>query len=66
MNKRLERVENAKEWLKVVDKRLHDARFDSGDMALFLDNGYIFYVQGFTTKESFDKAINNEKEKVNE
>ena len=66
MNKRLERVENAKNWLKVVENNLHDARFDTGDMALFLDNGYIFYVQGFTTKESFDKTINNEKEKVNE
>lgn len=66
MNKRLERVENAKNWLKVVENSLHDARFDTGDMALFLDNGYIFYVQGFTTKESFDKTINNEKEKVNE
>lgn len=64
MNKRLERVENAKEWLKVVDKRLHDARFDSGDMALFLDNGYIFYVQGFTTRESFDKMMEKNNDSV--
>ena len=61
MNKRLERVEIAKNGLRKIHNELHDARFDGGDMILELDNGYIFFIQGFTTRESFDKAMGDAK-----
>ena len=62
MNKRLERVELAKNGLRTMHNEMHDARFDGGDMVIELNNGYIFFIQGFTTKESFDKAMKEAKD----
>lgn len=63
MNKRLERVENAKIGLYKIIREMHDARFDGGDMLISLEDGTIFFIQGFTTRESFDKAFEKAKEK---
>ena len=54
-------AEIAKNGLRRIHNELHDARFDGGDMLLELDNGYIFFIQGFTTRESFDKAMGEAK-----
>lgn len=63
MNKRLERVKNAQIGLGKMIREMHDARFDGGDMLISLEDGTIFFIQGFTTRESFDKAFKKAKEK---
>ena len=63
MNKRLERVENARIGLSKIIREMHDARFDGGDMLISLEDGKVFFIQGFTTKESYDKALAKAKEK---
>lgn len=55
MNKRLERVETARNGLRVMHNEMKDARFDNGNMIIELNNGYIFYIQGFTSKQMLDK-----------
>ena len=56
MNKRLERVETAKKGLEVIHDKMHDAVFNGSEIIVTLENGYVFYIQGFTTRDSFDKA----------
>lgn len=64
MNKRHERVGIATKGLEFILKTgLKDARFDGGDMLIELNDGKVFFIQGFNTKESYqnarDKAENN-------
>lgn len=61
MNKRLERVETAKLGLMYIYEHLHNAVFDGPNMTLHLDDGKVFHMIGFKSKEGFEKA----KEAVN-
>lgn len=61
MNKRLERVDLAKDGLRVIYHAMHDARFEGEDMVLTLENGYIFWVRGFKDKDAFEKEFDKRK-----
>lgn len=57
-NKRLERVEQVKNALRVMHNEMRDARFEGNDIVIELENGYIFLIQGFISKEAFAQKTN--------
>lgn len=57
MNKRLERVEQARNGLSFISTNIHDARFDGSQITIDLNDGKVFIIIGFESREMFEKAL---------